>query len=76
MPTLKPLPPRAELIDRIRAAGSGDLKHFGYPVREDGLYLQQDPPEFADFVSYMATHASLRSCRSTSASRVVARRCS
>lgn len=57
MPTLKPLPPRDELIDRIRVSGSGDLKHFGYPVREDGLYLQQDPPEFADFVSYMATHA-------------------
>lgn len=56
-PTLKPLPPREELIERIRAAGSGDLKHFGYPIRADGLYLQQDPPEFADFVSHMATHA-------------------
>ncbi|MBX3501795.1 MAG: class I SAM-dependent methyltransferase [Alphaproteobacteria bacterium] len=57
MPTLKPLPPRDELMDRIRASGSGDLEHFGYPVREDGLYLQQDPAEFADFVSYMATQA-------------------
>ncbi|MBV9835759.1 MAG: class I SAM-dependent methyltransferase [Alphaproteobacteria bacterium] len=44
-------------MERIRASGSGDFDHFGYPVREDGLYLQQDPAEFADFVSYMATHA-------------------
>lgn len=57
MPTLKPLPSRNELIDRIRVSGSGDFDNFGYPVREDGLYLQQDAPEFADFVSYMATHA-------------------
>lgn len=58
MPMLKSLPARDELIERIRASGSGDLNHFGYPVREDGLYLQQDPPEFADFVSYMATQAT------------------
>ena len=28
---------------------------FGFPLRKDGLYLQQDPEEYAAFVHYMAT---------------------
>lgn len=54
---VKPLPARDELIDLIRRSGSGCVVTFGYPELPDGLYLQQDPPEFADFVSYMAREA-------------------
>ncbi|MGE0424753.1 MAG: hypothetical protein AB7O88_21015 [Reyranellaceae bacterium] len=55
--TVKPLPARNELIDEIRRAGSGCPITFGYPELPDGLYLQQDPPEFADFVAFMAKEA-------------------
>lgn len=46
---------RAELVEAIRACGSDDAEHFGYPVRDDGLFLQQEPDEYAAFVEFMAT---------------------
>lgn len=55
MRTIKPLPPKAELIKLIEAAGSGSTAHFGYPELKDGLFLQQDPEEFASFVHFVAS---------------------
>jgi hypothetical protein len=48
------LPSIPELVDRIKASGSSDERFFGYPPREGGLFLQQDPLEFAQFVHFMA----------------------
>lgn len=45
---------RQDLIDAVEAAGSADSDFFGYPFREDGLYLQQDAEEYADFVAWVA----------------------
>jgi hypothetical protein len=56
MVTTKPVPSLDELIAAIERAGSGGAEFFGYPERADGLYLQQDPEEFARFVHYMAVH--------------------
>jgi hypothetical protein len=53
--TYTPTPTRDELINIIKAAGSSHEGFFRYPIRTDGLYLQQDPREFADFVHFMAT---------------------
>ena len=47
-------PSRDEFIDLIKDAGSSDEVFFGYPVKEDGLYLQQDPKEFADLCHFLA----------------------
>lgn len=44
-----------ELVARIKEAGSSEEHFFGYPTRQDGLFLQQDPLEFAQFVHFMAT---------------------
>ena len=44
-----------ELVEAIKAAGSGHSDFFGFPIREDGLYLQQDPEEYAAFVHFVAT---------------------
>ncbi len=55
MVTVKPVPRREDLIDIIEKSGSGDSAFFGYPEIADGLYLQQDPEEFASFVHYVAT---------------------
>lgn len=49
------LPSIPELVDRIKASGSSDERFFGYPPREGGLFLQQDPLEFAQFVHFMAS---------------------
>jgi len=57
MVTTKPVPSRDELIKVIEASGSGSTEFFGFPERADGLYLQQDPEEFAAFVHFMATKA-------------------
>lgn len=46
---------KPELMQAIRACGSDNEAYFGYPVKEDGLYLQQDPDEFASFVEFLAT---------------------
>lgn len=46
---------QADLVEKIRECGSSHAGFFRYPVREDGLYLQQDPEEFAAFVHFMAT---------------------
>lgn len=54
MNTAAPITKEA-LIDAIRVCGSDNAKFFGYPERDDGLFLQQDPDEFASFVEYMAT---------------------
>src|SRR3954453_897865 len=43
-----------DLIGAIEAAGAADPTFFGYPMREDGLYLQQDAEESASFVQFMA----------------------
>lgn len=45
----------SEFESLVRSAGSSDEAFFGYPVKEDGLHLQQDPGEFAGFVHFMAT---------------------
>lgn len=53
--TERAIPSRAEFVDLIRAAGSSQEEYFRYPIRQDGLWLQQDPEEFAAFVHFMAT---------------------
>lgn len=54
--TVSHAPTVTELVDRIIEAGSGSTSHFGYDLKKNGLYLQQDPIEFAEFVHYMVTH--------------------
>ena len=44
----------------IKEQGSSDEEFFGYPVKEDGLYLQQDPQEFADLLHFLG--AEVKSC--------------
>lgn len=39
--------------DAVIAAGSGSTEHFGYPELENGLYLQQNPDEFAALVVFL-----------------------
>ena len=55
MGLIQQTPSLADMIQAVRAAGSSHEEFFGYPVREDGLYLQQDPTEYASFVHFMAT---------------------
>jgi hypothetical protein len=57
MVSVQKAPSIADLMDTIRSAGSGSDEVFGYPLLPNGLYLQQDPKEFAEFVTFMATHA-------------------
>ncbi len=57
MRAVKPAPSRDEFMKIVEEAGSSDEQFFGYPVREDGLYLQQDSEEFAAFLHFMATKA-------------------
>lgn len=55
-PTPSPaVPSIPELMDTIKAAGSSAEWFFGYPEKTDGLFLQQDAQEFAEFVHFMAT---------------------
>ncbi|MBI3441261.1 MAG: class I SAM-dependent methyltransferase [Proteobacteria bacterium] len=49
------VPSQTELVGIIEASGSGEAEFFGYPEVANGLYLQQDPEEFASFVHFMAT---------------------
>lgn len=44
-----------ELVERVKKSGSSDERFFGYKPQENGLFLQQDPLEFAQFVHFMAT---------------------
>jgi hypothetical protein len=53
----KAIPSRQELVEIVEASGSSVEDVFGFPERPDGLYLQQDPEEFAAFVHFMATKA-------------------
>jgi hypothetical protein len=53
--TVAPVPTIPELIERIVDAGSGSTAFFEYELKEDGLFLQQNPAEFAEFVHYMAS---------------------
>jgi hypothetical protein len=53
--TQRTLPSKEGLVAIVESSGSSDAEFFGYPVRPDGLYLQQDPEEFAAFVHFMAT---------------------
>jgi hypothetical protein len=55
MPVTSAVINREDLQTTIEQAGSGHPTFFGFPEREDGLYLQQDPEEFAHFVEYAAT---------------------
>jgi len=48
---------RDEIKKAIIEAGSDHTEMFGFPEREDGLHLQQEPDEYADFVYFMATEA-------------------
>lgn len=43
-----------DYVELIKAQGSSDEDFFGYPVLEDGLYLQQDPFEFAALTKFLA----------------------
>lgn len=54
--TVSQVPDVQVLIERVIDAGSGSLSHFGYELKPDGLYLQQHPEEFAEFVHFMATN--------------------
>lgn len=49
------VPSKVDIGALIREAGSSDASFFGYPEKEDGLFLQQDLGEFSAFVHYMAT---------------------
>ncbi len=49
------LPSKQELIEAIKAAGSDNADFFGYPEKQDGLFLQQDPEEYAAYVHFMVT---------------------
>jgi hypothetical protein len=53
--TEKSVPSIPELVERVKQAGSSEERFFGYKIQEGGLYLQQDPLEFAQFVHFMAT---------------------
>lgn len=55
MRATKPAGSRESIIQAVEEAGSSDEVFFGYPQRENGLFLQQDPEEFGSFVHYMAT---------------------
>lgn len=46
---------RQSIYEKILESGSSTADYFGFPTKEDGLFLQQDPDEFANFVHYMAT---------------------
>lgn len=52
---VKPTPSRDELIRIIEESGSSVESYFGFPEREDGLFLQQDPEEFGHFLHFAAT---------------------
>lgn len=47
---------REHLLEKIRTCGSDHEETFGYPLLDDGLYLQQAPEEYADFVQYMLSN--------------------
>ncbi len=49
-------PSYEDMVKAVRNAGSSDEPFFGFPVRADGLYLQQDPEEYAAFVQFMMQH--------------------
>ncbi len=55
MRPVKPVPTREELVQAIEQAGSAQEAFFGFEFRKDGLFLQQDPEEYAAFVHFMAT---------------------
>lgn len=52
---IKPTPTLDDMIKAVEAAGSGHAEFFGYSETPGGLFLQQDPEEFAKFVHFMAT---------------------
>ncbi len=55
---IKAIPSQEEMVRIIEQSGSGHAEFFGYPEIEGGLFLQQDPEEFAQFVRFMATKVS------------------
>ncbi|MCF4167506.1 class I SAM-dependent methyltransferase [Zavarzinia compransoris] len=48
------VPSYSEMVELVKEAGSSQQEFFGYPVKEGGLYLQQDPEEFAALVHFLA----------------------
>ncbi len=48
-------PTREDIRQAIIEAGSDNTEMFGFPEKADGLHLQQDPDEYADFVHFMAS---------------------
>ena len=48
-------PTREEIKEAVLRAGSSQDDFFHFPHKSDGLYLQQDPDEYTDFVHFMAT---------------------
>lgn len=46
-----------EIRQAIIEAGSDHSEMFGFPEKADGLHLQQDPDEYAEFVCFMANEA-------------------
>jgi hypothetical protein len=55
MRPVKPVTTRDELVKAVEAAGSAQEEFFGFEAKKDGLFLQQDPEEYASFVHFMAT---------------------
>jgi len=45
------------MVREVINAGASQEEFFGYPVKTDGLYLQQDPEEFGALVHFLATQA-------------------
>ncbi len=50
----KPQYSHADFVELIKSQGASDEAFFGYPVLESGLYLQQDPHEFASLMDFVA----------------------
>ncbi len=49
---------REEIKQAVMEAGS-ENERFGFPVKEDGLFLQQDPEEYSAFVHYVASDVNI-----------------
>ncbi|MDH3317986.1 MAG: class I SAM-dependent methyltransferase [Gammaproteobacteria bacterium] len=47
-----------EVRQAVIEAGSDDTEMFGFPEKSDGLHLQQNPDEYAEFVCFMANEVA------------------
>jgi hypothetical protein len=55
MRSVNAVPSKDELVRIVEQSGSALADFFGFECKEDGLFLQQDPEEYASFVHFMAT---------------------